>query len=209
MVKEDKGPTMERVEAGDLCAACGGYCCCHAPGKFSPDDLASPGALDAQAVGAALDSGRAVVYASFTNVEGSKAAPIFTLAARGVDRPPLSLCHEPARCAHLEGDRCAYELEERPFECAAMVPSKDYPRCGLPDDMVAEALWVGHQGLLRDVIEQRSGRPWREELIGQIESRRHVDAYAYGAFELVRFAGLAEDPAEADAIVAAWAASLD
>ncbi|MCL1797835.1 MAG: hypothetical protein FWG24_05960 [Eggerthellaceae bacterium] len=199
---------MKRVEASEFCVACKGYCCLHAPGKFAPEDFAPLGALDGQVIHDALDSGRAVMYTSFTNIEGSEAAPIFTLAARGIDREPLSLCHEALTCAHLEGDSCTYTLEERPLECAALVPSKNFPYCMLPDDMIIEPLWVEHQGLLREVIEQRCGRSWREELLAQMDERRHMDAYAAGAFELVCMAGLAESSSRVDAIIAAWVASI-
>ncbi|MCL1847528.1 MAG: hypothetical protein FWF91_06130 [Coriobacteriia bacterium] len=201
---------VERVEDLELCARCGGFCCLHTPGRFSPADflLTASDRLTESAVDDALDKGFAAVYTSFTNVEGSKMAPIFTLAARGIDRPPLSLCHEPICCAHLKGNRCLYALEERPYECAMMAPAEDFTQCGMPDDMLIEPFWVEYQELLRGVIEKRSGKSWREELLAQLESRWQFDSYAYGAAELIRVIGLAGDSAEADAIIATWLASL-
>lgn len=199
---------MERVEALDLCAKCGGYCCSNFPGKFSPDDLAPSGSLTEQAINDALDTGLAVVYTSFTNVEGSKVAPIFTLAARGVERPPLSLCHDATRCAHLEGDRCKFPLESRPYECAMMVPAESVSCCGIPDDLLIEPLWVDYQELLREVIEKRSGRPWCQELISQAQARRNTDGYAYGAWSLITSIGITDSSTEADAVIAKWLKSL-
>ena len=200
---------MERIEELDYCARCGGLCCLHAPGRFCPDDLAPSGCLDEKVVNDALDTGLAIIGTSFTNLEGSKTAPIFTLCARGIDREPLSLCHAPSCCAHLENDRCLFPLEKRPYECAVMVPASSISRCGLPDDAVVEPMWVEHQDLLRTVIENRSGRCWREELLRQIESRWRLDAYANGAWSLITSIGLANDSSEAETIVSAWLDSLN
>ena len=200
---------MERVEALDLCAKCGGYCCLNVPGKFIPDDLAPGGRLDEQIVDEALDSGLAVIYTSFTSADGCRLAPIFTLATRGVGRPPLSLCHEATRCAHLRGDRCAYPLEKRPYECAVMVPSENISQCGMPNDELIEPYWVEYQELLRNIIERRSGRSWYRELMGQAEERRQIDGYAYGAYSIIQSLGLALSSQEADTIIATWLESLD
>jgi len=199
---------MERVEDLGLCAKCGGLCCLSAPGKFSPDELATSGSLDEQDINEALDSGLASMYTSFTSSSASKSAPIFTLTARGAGRPALSLCHEPTCCAHLFNGRCKFPLEKRPLECALMVPADTPSRCGLPDDLAVTLSWVAYQDLLRKVIEQRTGHSWREELMDQVQSRSQIDAYAQGARGLISSIGLAETSEEADAIIAAWQQTL-
>lgn len=200
---------MERVEVLDLCAKCGGFCCLHVPGRFCPDELATSEYLSEQDVNDALDAGIAVVYTSFAALEGNKVAPIFTLAARGTERPPLSLCHDAIRCAHLDGDRCKFPLDSRPYECAMMVPAEDVSSCGLPDDMLVEPLWVDYQELLRRVIRKRAGQSWRKELMDQIESRRNIDNYARGAWTLIDAEGLAGTSTEADTIITEWLDSLE
>jgi hypothetical protein len=159
-------------------------------------------------VNASLDSGVAIVSTSFVNIENHKAAPLLKLNARGVDREPLSLCHKPSRCAHLQGGQCSFSLEERPFECATMVPHKDIYLCGMPDGMPAELLWVGHQGVLRDVVSKRAGRPWCEEILAQMRARLQIDEYAHGCWQLVQATGFAADDSEADTIIAAWERTL-
>lgn len=199
---------MKRVEDAGLCAQCGGLCCLSAPGGFSPDDLTESGVLNASEINAALDSGVAIISTSFVNIEGHRAAPLLKINARGIGRGPLSLCHMPSQCAHLHGNHCAFLLEERPYECAVMVPHRDISRCGMHDGMPAEVLWVGHQGLLREVVSLRAGRPWFDELLAQMHSQLQVDEYAYGAWRLVQTIGLADNDPEIDSIVAAWKKTL-
>ena len=200
---------MERVESLAYCSKCGGLCCINAPGRFSPDDLVDGLRLGTpEGVEKALDSGLAVIYSSFFNAPSSKVAPIFTLGARGKGRPQLSLCHQPARCAHLDKDHCRFALELRPFECAVMVPNEQVARCGLPEGVVMELLWVDHQELLRAVIEERSGQTWRNELLRQAATRWTEDSYAQGAWEMIKALGLAGSSAEADQIVSTWRKTL-
>ena len=200
---------MERVEALDLCAKCGGYCCLHIPGRFSPDDLASSGRLSEKDINDALDAGIATIYTSFAAIEGYKAAPIFTLATRGEGRPPLSLCHDATRCVHLKGKSCKFPLDERPYECAMMVPAEDASLCRLPDGVIIEPLWVEYQMLLRKVIEKRTGRSWAQELENQLETRRATDSYANGAWTLISYIGMAGNSKEADITIAKWLESLE
>ena len=199
---------MERVEALDICGRCGGYCCLHVPGRLIPHDLSADEPLTEQVIHDALDSKRAVVFSSFINIGRSKTVPVFTLAARGVNRPPLSLAYEPTRCYHLLGERCAFSLELRPFECAMMVPAGEISRCGMPDDMLIEPYWVKYQDLLRTVIETRSGLSWRDEVMRQLETRCKKDDYANAMLTLVKSRGLAHDAHEADAIIASWIETL-
>jgi len=202
--EQNWGCTMERVEDLSFCAKCGGLCCLRTPGKYNPEEFSSGGTMSKKLINDALDDGRASMSTTFVSFAKSQIAPLFFLAARGKDRPPLSLCHDAVRCSHLVGDRCKFSLEERPFECAMLVPSEDTSKCSLPNDLFMELLWIDHQDTLRDVIEGRTGHTWRDEMVEQLMSRKDVDDYSTGAYELVISMGLVEDAEEADETIADW-----
>jgi len=195
---------MERIENLDLCAKCGGLCCLKGPGKYNPNDFASDGGLTQQMVNDALDDGRAIISTTLVSVEGSQAAPVFTLTARGKNREPLSLCHEAASCALLVDDRCRYALDERPYECAMLVPSENPAECRLPDNLLMEILWIDHQRTMRSVIEQRTGHHWRKEMVEQVLHHKDAEGYSQGIYDYLTKDGLVEDDEEADETIAEW-----
>jgi hypothetical protein len=157
-----------------------------------------------EAIVRVLETGFAALNASFITVYGKKAAPLFTVAARGVRKPELSLCDGDMKCARVSSTGCDLALDDRPFECAAMVPNVRVSQCALPDGMTMEELWIPYQDLLREIIEQRSGKAWYEELRDRIFNARGYDEYKAGARELVNALGLASDPREVDQIILLW-----
>jgi len=178
------------------------------PGKYSPTEFSNGKTMSVQKINAAFDEGRAIMSTTFVSVEGSQAAPLFTLTARGEKRDALSLFHDAARCAHLVNDHCEFSLEERPYECAMLVPAEDASKCGLPDNQFMEILWVPHQQVLRELIEMRTGRSWRKELVEQVLSRKTDDSYSKGAYDFLTSIGLVKDDEEADETIAEWQRSL-
>jgi len=187
---------LERVEDNGLCAACGGLCCQRAPGRYAPEDLESVGGVSVAGVEAWLDAGFSSITALFVAVCDQRAAPLFALAARGVNRGELVLCASDIRCLRLDNTGCTLALEQRPFECAAMVPNHQVSQCRLPDGVVMEEIWLPHQEVLRQVVERRSGLGWAEELRRQVFSAPTSDQYAQGARELLTALGLATEPNE-------------
>jgi hypothetical protein len=197
---------MERIEDQALCALCGGLCCQRAPGRFSPDDFMEGDEPLSPAVRAALDDGFAAVYTSFVTVGSKKIAPLFTVASRGVRKPVLSLCDSESWCVRLTMDGCTLPLEERPFECAMMVPNRNISLCALPGGMTMEQLWIPYQNILRALIEQYAGRPWFQELSAQIQDPEKSDPYTAGVRELTDAIGLAFHERELDEIARCWLA---
>jgi hypothetical protein len=202
MRSEDR--LVERVEDLNLCARCGGLCCKRAPGRYSPDDFADEGGVSVAVITRALEGGNASINTSFITVPGRKVAPLFTVAARGVRKPELSLCDGEMKCARVSSSGCDIELDERPFECAAMVPHTQIAQCLLPDGMTMEELWIPYQDILREVIEQWSQKKWFDELHEHIFTLRGYDAYKTGARELINAIGMASDPREIDQILSVW-----
>jgi hypothetical protein len=192
------------MENAHLCTVCGGYCCQHAPGRYSPTDFAERETVTAGEIKTALDTGFVAIYTSFIAPDDMRVAPVFTVAPRGVRKAILSLCSGTTWCIRLSLDGCALSLKERPFECAAMIPNKNFTLCALPNGMTMEQLWVPHQQILRKLIESYAGRPWFQELSAQIGDSANTDPYALGARELLETIGLVSDEQEIDALTARW-----
>ena len=184
---------MDRVEDIPICASCGGRCCKTTPGRFAPEDLSEPdGTVRPDTVFRLLGDGIAAVTVGLVGALNSKLAPVFTLAARGLNEQALSLCLDTARCVHLSSHGCLFELGKRPLECAAIVPSLS--QCKLPGKTRMEDYWLGHQETLRSVVESQAGRAWHDELMAQIFNPRRKDAFAKGARQLIERRGLALEP---------------
>jgi hypothetical protein len=195
---------VRRTENAYLCTVCGGYCCQHAPGRYSPTDLAGQGMVTAEKIKTALDTKFVAIYTSFITPDNMRVVPVFTVAPRGVRGATLSLCSGTTWCVRLTLDGCTLTLEERPFECAAMVPNSDISQCALPGGMTMEQLWIPHQQILRELIENYAGRPWFQELSAQIGDPTNIDPYALGARELLATVGLGSDEREIDMLAARW-----
>jgi len=197
--------SFQRTEDAGRCAACGGFCCQRAPGRFAPEELAGGGRLDAEAVLGRLEAGSASITTSFIAVCDRRLAPVFTVAARGCGKGRLVLCASNIRCSFLEQERCMLSLALRPFECAMMVPDEDVSKCVIPEGLSMEELWLPHQQALHAVIRHCCGRPWAEELRRQIEQAPDSDQYAQGAKQLLKALGLAESEEEIqDVVKRAW-----
>jgi hypothetical protein len=151
-----------------------------------------------------LDAGQAAINASLVAVYWLPVVPLLTLGARGIGKQALCLCCGDRRCVHLGAKGCALALDERPFECAVMVPHADRRLCRMPGDTSMEELWLEHQGILREAVELRTGRPWRDELMRQLIRAPVDDAFANGARELIDTLGFASDDASIRETVAAW-----
>jgi Fe-S-cluster containining protein len=189
----DDWSQLDRVEDISICTNCGGRCCKTAPGRFAPDDLLMLyGAVQTKTVSMMLDDGIAAITLGLVGALNSRLAPIFTLAARGLNEPSLCLCLDTARCTHLGSSGCSFELDKRPLECAAIIPSTS--QCKLPGKTKMEDYWVPHQETLRKVVEYRAGKPWHDELKGQVFDLKRNDSYAKGARRLIEQRGLALEP---------------
>lgn len=196
---------MTRVENNGLCTACGGLCCLRAPGRYAPDELESTGGANVAGIQAKLDAGFSSVTVSFVAVCDGRVAPVFTLAARGVGKGELVLCASNLRCTLLGLSKCTLPLEQRPYECAAMVPHQQVSQCRIPDDQLIEEFWLPYQQELWQVIELRSGLTWQEELRRQVSSAPDYDQYAQGVRELLATLGLASGIDEIrDVATRAW-----
>jgi Fe-S-cluster containining protein len=196
--------TSNRVEDAGLCTKCGGLCCKRAPGRYSPAELETNGELTTGQVVTLLNAGYHAITTSFVTLFGTQAAALFHIAARGVGKPALSLCHNDMRCVYLDGNGCSQSLELRPFECAVMVPASSISRCSLPDGVSMEALWPSRQAVLREAIEAFSGNDWHTELLAQINDRKNQSEYARGARQLLNECSLASTALESDFVIGAW-----
>lgn len=190
---------QQRVEDAALCSSCGGRCCKQLPGRFKPDDLDRYGGLTASVVNRLLDKGLAAITGAFVCVFDSGMAPVLMLCAQGVGRPAIDLFRSNIRCASLLASGCTFALGERPFECAAIVPST--AECKLSGTIHMEDLWTQHQEVLRQVVTRRAGISWLEEFRRQLYDARHHDAFIKNARNLVETRGMATSDEEIRLII--------
>ena len=189
----------QQVEDAKLCSACGGRCCKLAPGRFSPHDLDRFGGCTAEVVNDLLDQGVAAITGALVNAMDSRLAPVLILAAQGIDRPAIDLFRENIRCGSLLSTGCPYTLDERPYECAAIVPST--VECKMPGTVHMEDLWVEHQEALREVVSRRTGHRWLEEFNAQLYDRTNNNAIIQRSRNLVDRLGMATDEADIQLII--------
>jgi hypothetical protein len=141
-----------------------------------------------------LEDETAAVTCGLVGALNSRVAPIFTLSARGTGKPALCLCLGDAWCKHLRSTGCVFTLADRPFECAAIVPSTG--ECKMPGSLRMEDKWAPYQHVMRMVVEQIAERSWLEELTDQINNPKRSDTFVQGARKLIAKRGLATDPAD-------------
>ena len=187
MVSVDNRTSLQ-VEDVELCKSCGGLCCQISPGRFSPDDLERFGGCTVEVIDKLLDEGVAAIRGALVCVMNSQMAPMLLLAAQGVDRPAIDLFRDNFRCVHLTSTGCAYSLDERPFECAAIVPDK--AECKLPDTIHMEDLWVDQQDILWEIVNRRSGRHWLEEFKAQLYDPKRSDSHIRNFRDIVNTRGI-------------------
>lgn len=189
---------LERTEDIDRCAHCGGRCCKLAPGHFVPDDFGQWGGVTVDVVVKLLATGVASMDCGLVGTPNSRLAPILMPAARGLNQPEIDFFHCSVRCAHLQNKGCAFPLNERPYECAVIVPNdRD---CALPDDLHMEFFWLSCQTVLREAVERISSSPWLDELCRQLADPKRSDLKIQGARRLVAKWGLADSTLEIDYI---------
>jgi len=183
------GYDRQQVEDVELCSSCGGRCCKLTPGRFSPYDLDRFGGCTVSVVDELLNQGLATITGSLVNAWNSQLAPVLILAAQGVDRPAIDLFRENVCCVSLQSTGCLYSLEERPYECAAIIPST--VECKMPDSVHMEDFWVEHQEVLREVVHRQTGRSWVEEFNAQLYDGKCNNAIVQRSRSLVERLGMA------------------
>jgi hypothetical protein len=165
-----------------------------APGRYAPEDFERCGGLTVALVVELLAGGVASIDCGLVGALNSRVAPQLVLAARGLNQPEVDFFHGSLRCVHLRSDGCAFLLEDRPLECALIVP--DARECALPEALRMERFWVGQQEVLREAVQERCGVSWLMELHRQLDDRRRNDSKIRGARNLIAARGLAESTAD-------------
>ncbi|MDR1185073.1 MAG: hypothetical protein LBK67_09800 [Coriobacteriales bacterium] len=162
-------------------------------------------ALYAQ-VSSLLDNGTVCITVGLVKALNSPMAPIFMVMHRRQGENELDFFCGDVPCADLTIKGCRLPLDERPFECAAIVPNTT--GCGLPNGLWMEDLWAPYQTILRTIIEERSKRTWLDELNRQLEEKRNISTLQRNAQKLIQQHGLATTPSEIS-LIAGLAKSLD
>ena len=183
-----------RVEDLELCAKCGGRCCKTSPGRFAPSDFQGSQGFEPTGIEALLDKGSASIVVGFVSALNSPLAPIFMVKHRGRGKGELEFFCGDVECNVLTPQGCPHSLDERPFECAAIVPSSG--NCILPDDLQMEDLWAPYQSFLRVLIANRAGCDWTEEFNRQLADKRTTSPFKREVQELIKKFGLTTSIAE-------------
>ena len=141
-------------ENSKLCSDCGGSCCSHSPGIFSPGDFGNTGRQIGEKLRAAIAGGLAV----FDYWEPDRDLP-----QTFYPRPPIKdvsqLVH-PAfggACALLSEAGCRLEFEKRPFGCRDLKPSSGFP-VGCESEsgslkLEEVRLWRPYQRIIKRIVE--------------------------------------------------------
>ncbi|MDR3307638.1 MAG: hypothetical protein LBS58_01910 [Coriobacteriales bacterium] len=184
----------KRVENTILCLQCAGRCCKQSPGRYSPADFAPFGGFSYKTASEFLDQGKALVSLGLIGAFNSKVAPIFMVMHRGEDTDSVSLFCDDTSCTDLTPTGCRLTLFERPFECAAIIPSTS--ECKLPRNVKMEDLWVPHQETLRIIVEEHKKLPWFDEIYRQLNDKNTSGAFVRSARDSIGKKGLASSPSE-------------
>ena len=186
--------TARRVEDLELCARCGGRCCKEAPGRFAPEDFEGSCGFDIEKVRASVKDKRASFVVGFIKALSSPLAPIFMLKHRGKGKGVLEFFSSDTQCSVLTASGCPYSLDERPFECAGIVPSTE--KCALPEGMHMEDFWAPWQDAMRELVSEYAGCDWAEEFDRQFTNKRIVSPFKREAQELTRKYGVTTSASE-------------
>jgi len=187
--------SAQRVEDLDLCARCGGRCCKESPGRFAPTDFERSGDFDISRVENLLHEGRASIVIGLIKALNSPMAPIFMLKYRGKGKGELEFFCSDVECIGLTAQGCSFSLDERPFECAAIVPSPE-GCCTLPGDLHMEDLWAPYQDALHVLITNRAGCEWFEEFNRQLADKRNRSSFKQEVQNLIQKYGLTTSTSE-------------
>ncbi|MCL1847654.1 MAG: hypothetical protein FWF91_06805 [Coriobacteriia bacterium] len=183
-----------RVEDLELCAHCRGRCCKESPGRFAPSDFEGDQEFDTQKLDALLKEGVASITVGFVSALNSQLAPIFMPKHRGKGKGELEFFCSEVNCDALTKQGCPYPLSERPFECAAIIPSAT--KCSLPEGLEMEDLWAPYQSILYTLINQYAGHDWVEEFTRQLDDKNGTSPFKREIQGLIKEYGLTTSASE-------------
>ena len=153
-----------RTEDRDICRECGGFCCKKSGCDYSPKDFKD---LGTKALLDILNEGNVSIVSAFDYSvlpDGRKVPKyLLYLRARNIDRGPVDLFSFKKQCSMLTDTGCSYDLEERPFGGANLVPVGMNPKTKLPDCYVDEnsldiiLSWESYQNALRKAVKRITG----------------------------------------------------
>ena len=157
------------IENTEICKRCGGQCCKKSGCTYLPSNFES---MKFEHLKYRLDQGEISIVTCFTvDMINNKpfVYPILSLRARNINRPIIDLMSKKTTCAQLTPTGCKYPIEDRPKEGAAQIPSKNRLCLNPFPQEYTLGEWKKHQKVLRRLVEHYSNRPFKQELLSQID----------------------------------------